>query len=224
MSLLAIIPARSGSKRVPGKNLRNLGGKPLIAWTIEAALGSMNIDRIVVSTDDPRIANISESFGIRVSQLRSPELSTDTATSSDVVLDVLAKNYDYDEFILLQPTSPFRSSIHIDEAFEIYCSNSCVSLISIKQLQFREDWLLTKATDNKLHSLLSVSSGKPLYTPNGAIYLKNIKHFQQNPVFLDNDTYSYIMDERSSIDIDTEQDFLFSEFVVSARQGTNIGS
>ena len=121
--LLAIIPARGGSKRLPRKNILDLSGKPLIAWTIEAALNSKYIDRIVVSTDDQEIANISIKHGAEVPFLRPKSLATDDASSIDTVINVLGEieiiDQHYEYIVLLQPTSPLRTEIDIDKAIEL---------------------------------------------------------------------------------------------------------
>ena len=121
--LLAIIPARGGSKRLPGKNIMDLAGKPLIAWTIEAALNSKYIDRVVVSTDDQEISNVSIKYGVEVPFLRPKSLATDDASSIDTIINVLGEikiiDQHYEYIVLLQPTSPLRTEIDIDKAIEL---------------------------------------------------------------------------------------------------------
>ena len=121
--LLAVIPARGGSKRLPRKNILDLSGKPMISWTIDAALGSKYIDRIVVSTDDQEIAKISKDCGADIPFIRPLELATDYATSIDVVLNLIESlernNEYYDYIMLLQPTSPLRSTKNINESVEL---------------------------------------------------------------------------------------------------------
>ena len=123
--MVAIIPARGGSKGLPGKNIKNLNGKPLIEWTIEAALKSKCIDKVVISTDDTNIASISENAGATVPFLRPQDLATDHSLAIDVYLytiDKLIENTSkkYSSFIVLQPTSPLRNSDDIDNAVELF--------------------------------------------------------------------------------------------------------
>ena len=121
--VVAIIPARGGSKRLPRKNVLPLAGKPLIVWSIEAALASVYIDKTIVSTDDAEIAEISRIAGASVPFMRPPELASDTATSADVVMHALdyldSQNDHYYYSVLLQPTSPLRTNTDIDAALEL---------------------------------------------------------------------------------------------------------
>lgn len=117
--LLALIPARGGSKGLPRKNIRNLCGKPLIAWSIEAALSSSLIDRVVVSTEDIEIANVAKMFGAEIS-MRSPELALDDTTTISVVNSIAKEYSEYNDFVILQPTSPLRNPGMIDKCIEVY--------------------------------------------------------------------------------------------------------
>jgi N-acylneuraminate cytidylyltransferase len=133
--LLAIIPARGGSKRLPGKNKRPLAGKPLVEWTIAAALGSRRVARALVSTDDPEMADLARNAGAEVPFLRPPDLATDTADSVGVArhaLEFLAGRGEfYDAIALLQPTSPLRTSAHIDAAVELMKQRQATAVISV---------------------------------------------------------------------------------------------
>src|SRR5690606_22892236 len=131
----AIIPARGGSKGLPGKNVKLLNGKPMIAYTIEAALNSKSISRVIVSTDDIAIAEVAKSYGAEVPFMRPVDLATDDAKSIDVytyTIKRLEKEEDIliREIIVLQPTSPFRTAQHIDEAIELYLEKKADSVIS----------------------------------------------------------------------------------------------
>ena len=157
--LLAIIPARGGSKRLPRKNILDLAGKPLIAWTIEAALNSKYIDRIVVSTDDQEIANISIKYGAEVPFLRPKSLATDDASSIDTVINVLGEveiiNQHYEYIVLLQPTSPLRTEIDIDKAIELLEKKSADSVISVCEVDHPSHWINTLPDDGNMQLFFS---------------------------------------------------------------------
>ena len=136
MSTLALIPARGGSKGLPRKNVLPAGGKPLIAWTIEAALASACVDRVVLSSDDDEIMAVAEAYGCEVLFRRPPELSGDSASSLAVVSHALAQLPAFDHVMLLQPTSPMRLASDIDAAFELMCSQgaqACVSVCPVEE-------------------------------------------------------------------------------------------
>ncbi|MDA9023550.1 acylneuraminate cytidylyltransferase family protein [Gammaproteobacteria bacterium] len=216
--ILAIIPARSGSKGLPGKNTKLFGGKELIVWSIEAALNSTCIDTVLVSTDSPDIQKISETHGADAPFLRPKNLSTDQASTMDVIEHALNFVDDFKYLILLQPTSPLRTAHHIDEAFlqmQSVDAPSCVSLSlsrSSPHLMFRID----------SHSLISnILPDAPKYSRrqelpdyyelNGAIYIAEIDWLKENKNFISHRTFGYIMDQETSYDIDTLEDFLSAE-------------
>jgi len=140
MNVLAVIPARGGSKGIKFKNLQDVGGKPLIAHTIEASISSRLISRTIVSTDDPQIAEVAKEYGASVPFMRPSMYATDTAKSIDVAIHALSEcasiyNENYDLFVLLQPTSPFRTATHIDEALMLLSNDpNADSLISVKEV------------------------------------------------------------------------------------------
>src|SRR3989338_1957396 len=133
-SMIAIIPARSGSKKLPGKNKINLAGKPLIAWTIEAALAAQVFTEIIVSTDDIDVAHIAREYSLTVLN-RPINLASDTASTSDVILDVFkqldGQSNNFESFMLLQPTSPLRSSRHINDVFNLFIQTQASSICSV---------------------------------------------------------------------------------------------
>jgi len=224
--LLAIIPARIGSKRIHKKNILNLAGKPLIGWTIEAALSSQYIDKIIVSTDSNEIANISQNYKVDVPFLRPHSLSSDTASSIDVIihtLEYLKKIGDYyDYIVLLQPTSPLRTSSHIDEAVCLLIENKGYSVISVSEPKDTPFWCNELPKDNNMSNFLN-----PLYSNkrsqelpitfclNGAIYIALVDQLLENKSFFMSDkTFAYKMDKKDSIDIDDELDFEFADFLI----------
>ena len=144
-SILAIIPARRGSKRLPGKNIKILGDKPLIAWTIEAAKNSQYIDHIIVSTDSDKIAKVAKNWGVAVPFERPSYLSTDEASSEDVIVHTLNwieenEGILFDYFILLQPTSPLRQTKDIDQALELMEKKNASSVVSVVKAVRPIEW------------------------------------------------------------------------------------
>ena len=218
--LLAIIPARSGSKRLPRKNILDLAGKPLIAWTIEAALESKYIDRIVVSTASKEISSISRKYGADVPFMRPDELATDETTSIDVVLHQLDQleecNDSYSYVILLQPTSPLRTAENIDESVELLKSRNSDAVISVCKVEHSPLWCNTIPADGSLLNFLDDSilnkrsqDLNQYYRLNGAIYLCNIKLLKKEKnFFLKSNSIAYKMNEEQSIDIDSKNDFM----------------
>jgi len=224
--LLALIPARGGSKRLPRKNVLDLSGKPLIAWTIEAARNSKYVDNVVVSTDDEQISTISRDYGAIVPFKRPTELSSDDAKSIDVVLHTIqtlhAQEDDYDYLILLQPTSPLRQAIDIDLSVEQLIRDGLDAVISVCENEHHPFWSNTLPADRDMSNFLNPSIRNKrsqdlptYYRVNGAIYLCNInKIIDEKDLFLKNKCHAYIMDNINSVDIDTEIDFLLASQII----------
>ena len=212
---LAIIPARGGSKRLPGKNILNFAGKPLIAWTIDAALKSNHISRVIVSTDDEAIAEIAVKHGAEVPFLRNAELANDESTTVDVVLDLLTRiNENYQHIALLQPTSPLRTTQHINESINKLGDNDAV--ISVVKTDHPIEWCNMLPADNSMDGFIDDRSKNmrsqefpDRYRVNGAIYfIKTSKLLDEKTFQLNKGAVAYIMDASSSVDIDTMQDFI----------------
>jgi CMP-N-acetylneuraminic acid synthetase len=218
----AIVLARGGSKRLPGKNLLPLAGVPLISHTLLAARNSGKFGKILVSTDSPEIARIAVSTGAEVPFLRKPELSTDESSSIEGCLDVLQfmerQGSRTDSFALLQPTSPLRTSEDIREAVSLFEREKANAVVSVVPLgasakKIPADW--KKNID--AHGFLSPSSeGGAVVVPNGAIYLVLTELFLQEKTFYPPRTLPYVMPERKSIDIDTADDFARAENFLKA--------
>lgn len=221
--MIAIIPAREGSKRLPGKNLKVLKGKPLIVHTIEAALSSSLISRVVVNTDSNEIARVAQKAGAEIPFIRPKELATDKASSIDVLKHTLEtlKNEGgkhYESAVLLQATSPLRTAYHIDEAIDMFLNKSADSVISYCKEHHPITWhsfidkdgLISPVFNDKQHaSSLSEQS----YFPNGAIYVFKNNLLKEGSL-TGKKSYAYVMDRKSSIDIDTLDDFKFAEFLM----------
>ncbi|MCE3039256.1 cytidylyltransferase domain-containing protein [Helicobacter anatolicus] len=214
MKVLAIIPARSGSKGVKDKNIRPFYNIPLIAYSIHSALKSGVCDEVFVCTDSEKYAEIAKKYGANVPFLRSKESAQDTSKSIDCILESLEKycqiGKNFDTLILLQPTSPLRTAFHIKEAYKLYCKYQ-KDLASICEVDEHPIFMRT-TKDNILTPLLQTNSTTrrqdlpPFYRINGAIYINKISTLTTNTSFNDN-PIGYIMDKEYSLDIDEEKDF-----------------
>ena len=227
-TVLAIITARGGSKGIPGKNIKLLCGKPLIAWTIEAAIKSKYIDRTIVSTDSDEIMKVSREWGAEVPFKRPVELATDEASSESVILHALNwiqdnDNKYYDYFILLQPTSPLRNEQHIDGAIEkIIEDQKAESLVSISEVSI-SPYLMKVVNRNgylddfiKQDNRVSRRQDLPrIYQINGAIYISKMEDYLEKKSFYMGNNAYYLMDVVSSLDIDTYLDFQIAQVLIS---------
>lgn len=221
MRNIAIIPARSGSKGVKDKNIRNLCGKPLMAYTIEAALKSGEFDEVMVSTDSERYAQIARTFGANVPFLRSKATASDTADSWDMVDEVLAnykkKGRTFDTFCLLQPTSPLRTATDIKEAYKIYKEKAEFAVVSVCEAEHSPLWCGHLPDNNEFinfvdeKNLKQRQNGQKFYRLNGAIYIVNIARFKTERNLYRNGSFAYVMSQEKSVDIDTELDLKLAE-------------
>ena len=217
-TFLAIIPARGGSKRLPRKNVLDLCGKPLIAYTIEAALKSKYIDKVIVSSDDEEILNISSNFGADIIK-RPIDLANDTATTFDTIKHTIDNFEKYDYIVLLQPTSPLRNEKHIDEAIQLLEEKNADSIISVCEMDHSPLWSNTLPKDGNMSNFLKdeilnkrSQDLEKYYRLNGAIYIcKTEKLLENKGFFLKDNIFAYKMDRESSIDIDEEMDFKIAE-------------
>lgn len=220
LSVLAIIPARGGSKGLPGKNIRPLAGKPLIVHTIEQAQRSRYIDRIVLSSDDPKIIEISREAGCDVPFVRPDELASDTATSMDVVFHCLKNVDNFDIVVLLQPTSPLRTAGHIDDCIESLLNEGVDTCISVAEVDKSPFWMFTTQEDGMLEPLFEQTFSRRqdlprTYEINGAVYVSPTKILARNGSFISAKTRGYVMTREQSIDIDTADDFSRAELLVA---------
>lgn len=227
MRRIAVIPARSGSKGLKDKNIKDLNGKPLIAYSIECAKQSGLFDRIFVSTDSQQYADVAEQYGADASFLRSQENSSDTAGSWDVVREVIARFHemgeDYDEVMLLQATSPLRSVDDIIGAFDLLYKMNGNAVVSLTECAHSPIWCNTLPLDGCMdHFEREEYKDLPrqmlpvYYRYNGALYLVTAKELQNKEHMLEQGCYAYIMPQERSIDIDTALDFLIAEAVMKA--------
>lgn len=220
--ILALIPARGGSKGIKDKNIKNLCGKPLIAYSIECGLQSKYVDAVVVTTDSERIAEVSRHYGARVPFMRPAALASDTAKTVDAVIHAVEelKNMgeQYDALLLLQPTQPLRTKDDVDNAIETYFAQDCNDLVSVCEVE-DHPILIRTVECGELKNLLSCSSTcrrqdmPPYYRVNGCIYINSVERIRGNTSFNDNPV-PYIMERSRSVDIDTEIDFLMAELLM----------
>ena len=228
--VLAIIPARAGSKRVKNKNIRKLGGVPLIGWTLKDLYKSKYIDLAYVSTDSLEIQKVATNFGIESFPLRSPDLATDHSSSSDVITDILLnRKIGYDIIVLLQPTSPFRTVEHIDLALEQFINSSASSVISVCKTEVPQDWVVNFGEDLSMNDFVSKiqlkrsQDHKDSYQLNGAIYITYVSNFLKFKSFYQEDkTIAFIMKRLDSLDIDTEEDMFLAEALIDKMTGTKL--
>jgi CMP-N-acetylneuraminic acid synthetase len=223
-TFLAIIPARGGSKRLPRKNILNLCGKPLISWSIEAGLKSKYIDKVVVSSDDTEILNISNEFKVQVIK-RPNELASDTSTSFDAVKHAIDNLESYEYILLLQPTSPLRNQNHIDKAIEILEEKNADAVISVCEMNHNSVWSNTLDDSLSMEGFISDNllnnrsqDLKKHYRLNGAIYLcKTDKLLKEKSFFLKKNIFAYVMNSNDSIDIDRKEDFELASLYLSQK-------
>lgn len=213
-SFLAIIPARGGSKRLPRKNILDLAGKPLIAWSIEAALKSDKISKIVVTSDDDEILDVSFKYGASI--IKRPDiLALDDTTTFDAIKHTIENFEIFDYIVLLQPTSPLRYAKHINEAIDLLLEKKADAVISVCEMEHSPLWSNTLPNDNNMKNFLKEEvlnkrsqELEKYYRLNGAIYIcKTDKLLENKGFFLKDNIYAYKMDKNNSIDIDEEIDF-----------------
>ena len=212
-SFLAVIPARGGSKRLPRKNLLDLCGKPLIAWSIEAGIKSKYLDAIVLSSDDSEILKIGEDYKIQTIK-RPQKLASDIASSVDVVKHVIKNLESYEYIVLLQPTSPLRDSSHIDEAIELLENKNADAIISVCEMDHSPLWSNTLNENLCMQDFLNKDVLQKrsqdldkYYRLNGAIYICKTKRFiEESSFFLKKNIFAYVMDVQNSVDIDKRID------------------
>jgi len=220
-TILAIIPARGGSKGVPRKNIRQIGGKPLIAYTIIAAKASNYVDRVILSSDDVEISEVALRHGCDVPFKRASILSTDTATSAGVIMDALVQCPGYDYLLLLQPTSPLRTSEDIDgciEACLAHDASACVTVSEVKESPFLMYRLGRDQTMTPILPSVRLDARRQdlesIYSLNGAVYFAKSDWYFEHKSFLGPSTIAYIMPASRSIDLDTEEDFSLLKMLI----------
>lgn len=230
--VVALIPARGGSKRLPKKNIKLLDGKPLIAWSIECAKKSQYVDQIIVSTDSQQIKDISENYGANVPFIRPDYLSNDTATTYDVLqhtIESLALNKPNILLVLLQPTSPLRTTEELDKAIEYFIQKNALGVVSVSEMEHSPLWANVLPDDNNMLNFLpnnivgKRSQDLPTYYRiNGSIYIYDIESLLKNKkVFFDERVFAFVTVPDTSVDIDTMLDFKIAESILEYKKENN---
>ena len=225
--LLAIVPARGGSKGVPGKNIKVTGGQPLIVWTIQAALRAISVARTVVTTDSQKIAAVAKMHGAEVPFLRPEELAGDETPGILPILHTLNwlaefEGYRPDYVCCLQPTSPLRTSQDIDAALRVLVEKQADAVVSVTPAKHHPSWLKTMDEEGRVKAFLDRGENAdnrqdllPLYALNGAIYLARRTIIQDFRTWYTERTYAYVMPASRSLDIDTVDDLSLADLLLS---------
>ncbi len=224
--ILALIPARGGSKGIKDKNIIDIKGKPLIAYSIEAGKQSKYVDDVVVTTDSEKIAEVSKKYGAEIPFMRPTEYAQDKSKTIDAVIHAIKELKKtgklYDTLVLLQPTQPLRTSLDIDKAIELYFEKNCMSLVSISEVDDHPLLIRTINSDGSLIHLLNQNSDcrrqdmPPFYRVNGCIYINKIEEIDDNTSFNDN-KLGFVMDRSHSVDIDEYKDIVEVEYYLKKR-------
>ncbi len=231
MKILAVIPARGGSKSVPRKNIVKVNGKPLISYTINAALMVDCLTDVVVSTDDSEIANISRDLGAQVPFIRPEDLASDEAQSAPVIEHALnfmenEKGIKYDAVLMLQPTSPLRTSIHIKESIDLFLSQECDSVVSVVSVGGNHPFRMKRLVGNQLVNYIDQGfwDMRPrqnlpdVYIRNGAIYLIDRDVIINQHQLIGSKCLGYVMSDTESANIDTPIDLMLAELLIKEQR------
>lgn len=212
--VLALIPARGGSKGLPGKNILPVAGRPLLAWSVDAAREARSIDRVVLSSDDDAIMAAARAYGCEVPFVRPAALASDTATTIDVVMHALDALPGYDLIVLLQPTSPLRTAADIDAACERLASSGAPACVSVSPVDQSPYWMYRLGDNQGLVPVVETPPGvtrrqdlPAVYALNGAVYVADTTWLRQSRTFVTRETVAHVMSAERSIDIDTIADF-----------------
>lgn len=226
---LAVIPARGGSKGLPGKNLALVAGKPMIAYSIEAARQSSVVDRVIVTTDCPRIAETARSCGAEIPFMRPPELATDDAPSRAVwkhAIGWLAENEGYRpaRTFLLQPTSPLRTAGDLERAVELMIERRADWVVGVTRAKEPSIWLSELSDRDRLAGYAEASvqqtqrqASREVYLPNGALFLARASVLMSSERLYTEQTYAYVMPEERSVDVDSAWDLHLADLVLKER-------
>jgi len=228
--ILGVIPARGGSKGLPGKNVHMLQGKPLLAWTIEAGQQSDFIDELLVTTDDAEIEEVAKEFGASVPFIRPAQLATDNAQTVDVLLHAL-KWYEksgifFDLLVLLQPTSPLRTAADIISAMNLFFKKGARAVVSVCETDHHPFWMNVLPEDGCLRDFIRKEAVNlprqqlaKYYRLNGALYIVETTWLKEQKSFFGEKTFAYVMDRKRSVDIDELMDLYIAETLI--RKGSN---
>ena len=226
--ILGIIPARGGSKGVPRKNIRDVGGKPLIAWTIEEARQSRYIHRLVVSSDDDEILAVAKRYGCETLK-RPAELARDDTPAYDVIAHAVQHDRSCTHIVLLQPTSPLRTREDIDRCIETCLERNAPACVSVCEAEKPPCWMYTMDGDGRLTPLIGLEAAQytrrqlapKVYALNGAVYVARADWYLQTKTFVTEETASYIMPQERSVDIDTPFQLEFADYWIRKEKAVN---
>lgn len=224
--ILGIIPARGGSKGVPRKNVRVVGGKPLIAWTIDEAKKSKYLDRIILSSDDDEIIDVARQYKCDVPFKRPSELASDDSPAIATVVHAISNMKEsFDYLVLLQPTSPMRTVEDIDGCIEKCLNMKSLSCVSVSVVDKSPYWMFSVDDASRMTPILESATlyqrrqDLPLaYTLNGAVYVAECHWLEAKGEFVDDKTLAYEMPKNRSVDIDTKSDLKYLEFLLKCRK------
>lgn len=224
--MIAIIPARGGSKGLPGKNIKVLEGKPMIAYAIDEAIKAKGISKIIVSTDSQEIADVAMKYGAEVPFLRPAELASDTALAVDNYIYTMGRlekeeNTKISSFVVLQPTSPLRTSEDIEGAIELFQQKKADSVISFCEEHHPISWHRKISKEGLLLPIFEERIGNrqeedTTYYPNGAVFVFSMDLIRQKSYYSDK-SYAYVMPRKNSVDVDTLEDFEYAEYLLQKR-------
>ena len=224
--MIAIIPARGGSKGLPGKNVRPLNGKPLIAYAIEEALKAKHIDRVIISTDDEEIAKVAVQYGAELPFMRPAELASDTAQAIDNYIYTIGRLGEeskerIDAFVVLQPTSPLRIAEDIDGAVDLFLEKNADSVISYTPEAHPVSWHKYLDEEGRFVNIFDDNiqnrqANRVSYYPNGAVYVFRSSIIRERKYYTEK-SYAYVMPRIRSVDIDFIEDFEYAEYLLNRR-------
>ncbi len=220
LKVFGLIPARGGSKGIPRKNVKLIAGKPLIVWTIEAALRSSLLDAVVVSTDDPEIAEVARNAGAQVPFMRPPEIAQDKTSGLEPVLHALDQLPQYESVLLLQPTSPLRTTEDIDECLRMAKERNALSVASVSESLTHPYWTYRLGEFQTLSPMVDAApiarrqDLPKVFALNGALYFSNANWLRRSRNFVGTDTLAYVMQRERAVDLDTSLDWKFAELLL----------
>lgn len=224
--VLAIVPARGGSKGVPRKNVRTAAGRPLIAWTIAAAKAAATVDRVILSSDDDEIIAAARQAGCDVPFVRPTALASDTASMLDVVHHAIEQcGGDFGWIVLLQPTSPLRTGADIDDTLKACQDANAPACVTVTPADKSPQWMFYREGGGRMRPVIETGTQLAFrrqdlpqaYALNGAVYAARRDWLANRPSFLSPDTVCHVMPRARSIDIDTETDFIIMQALLSER-------
>jgi N-acylneuraminate cytidylyltransferase/CMP-N,N'-diacetyllegionaminic acid synthase len=220
VNTFALIPARGGSKGIPRKNIKMIAGKPLIVWTIEAALRSSLLSAVVVSTDDLEIAEVARRAGAQVPFMRPAELAQDQTPGLDPVLHALDELPQFDSVLLLQPTSPLRTTDDIDGCLNLVTQKKAPSVVSVTEAETHPYWTYRLNTDQTMARFVDVAPVArrqdlpAVFSLNGAMYFADANWLRDSGSLVSAETLAYVMSKEHSVDLDTPLDWKFAELLM----------